>query len=66
MPTIVPATHYEQLITDLNGLYEKRADEGWVYLNYQTQVFLANPQTVWHILKAVGQEFLTNGLMNDG
>ena len=39
-------TAYEQLITDLNGLYEKWADEGWVYLKYQTQVFLANPQTV--------------------
>ncbi len=39
-------TAYEQLITDLNGLYEKWADEGFVYLNYQTKVFLASPQTI--------------------
>ncbi len=37
---------YEQLTTDLNSLYEKWADEGFVYLKYQTKVFLASPQTV--------------------
>ena len=38
---------YEQLITGLNQLYDRWVDaQGLVYLNYQTKVFLASPQTV--------------------
>lgn len=40
-------SNYEQLLVDLNSLYERWADDrGLVYLKYQTKVFLANPQTV--------------------
>ena len=38
---------YEQLLVDLKDLYERWADDrGFVYLKYQTKVFLASPQTV--------------------
>ena len=37
---------YERLLVGLNGLYERWADEGLVYLKYQTKVFLASLQTI--------------------
>ncbi len=39
-------TAHEQLMIDLNNLYERREDEGIVYLRYQTKVFLASPQSI--------------------
>ncbi|MGV0024713.1 class I SAM-dependent methyltransferase [Phormidesmis priestleyi] len=38
-------TAYDQLITDLNALHQRRANsQGFVSLRYQTKVFLAEPQ----------------------
>jgi len=40
-------TAYEQLLTDLNRLYEQwTGDQGFVNLKYQTKVFSASPQTI--------------------